>query len=108
MSSRHYYYILSADGQPIPAPTMRWAMWLETADRTVARTEIGEAEVSTVFLSLDHNFSGKGAPVLYETLVFGGQLDGEMTRYTTHEEALAGHSCMVARVKEAEQKGDDK
>ena len=92
------YYILSADGQPLPVPVMRWAVWFETADRKVALTKIGEAEISTVFLGLDHNFSGEGAPVLYETLVFGGKLDGEMMRYTTHEEALAGHVRMVTRV----------
>lgn len=78
---------------------LEWAGWFETADRTVARTEMGDVLVSTVFLGLDHSF-GKGVPILWETLVFGGKLDGEMDRYTTREAAEKGHARMVSRVKE--------
>ena len=71
-----------------------------SADRTVERTKLNdEVEVSTVFLGMDHNFGGKGNPVLWETLVFGGPLDGEMDRYTSKQEAIAGHKRMVERVK---------
>ena len=52
-----------------------------------------------LFTGLDHSFrSGNSPPVLYETLVFGGSLDGEMDRYSTFEEAVSGHRRMVARV----------
>ena len=91
-------YILK-DGEPCEVDdVLEWARWYETADRTVAKTDIGEAHVSTVFLSLDLNFQG-GLPILYETLVFGGQLDGEKDRYHTLEESMIGHERMVARVR---------
>ena len=54
--------------------------------------------MSTVFLGLNHAVSENGPPLLFETMVFGGQLDSEQERYTTWEEAELGHSAMVARV----------
>jgi hypothetical protein len=78
---------------------MEWAMEFENiAKRVVAQTQCEDSEVSTVFLGLDHNFSGRGAPVLFETMVFGGTHDGEQERYCTWDEAEAGHRAMVARI----------
>lgn len=54
------------------------------------------ARVSTVFLGLNHAF-WDGPPLWFETMVFGGPLHAEMERYTTIEEARAGHAEMVAR-----------
>lgn len=48
-----------------------------------------------MFLGLDHRHFGKGPPLLYETMVFGGEADGECARYSTRTEALAGHGRMV-------------
>jgi hypothetical protein len=76
MDNRHY--ICDENMQPVQVDDwLTWAKWYETADRHVALTEIGDAKVSTVFLSLNHAFHD-GPPLLYETLVFGGELDGEM------------------------------
>ena len=55
-----------------------------------------------MFLGLDHSFGG-GAPLLFETMVFGGPLDGEQERYSTWNEAEAGHKLMVERVQAAQQ-----
>lgn len=54
--------------------------------------------VSTVFLVLDHNYSGEGEPILFETMVFGHpkEEDNPMFRYTTYKEALEGHHKVVA------------
>lgn len=60
----------------------------------------GDVRISTVWLGLDHGW-GEGLPVIFETLVFGGPLDGEMERYTSEARALAGHATMVERVKDA-------
>lgn len=78
---------------------LEWAKWFETAERTIARTKVGLSVVSTVFLGLDHNFSNQGLPVLFETLTFGGPLDGEMERYTTLDKARMGHERMVSRTR---------
>lgn len=91
-------YVL-VDGKPRKEPDLlAWARWNETAERRVALREQGDCQVSTVFLALDHNFSGDGPPLLYETMVFGGALDGEQERASTAEEALAIHARMCARV----------
>jgi hypothetical protein len=90
------YYIL--DGHKVVAVgLLEWGTWLEThrKERIVAKTMIGDAEVSTVFLGLDHRF-GEGPPLIFESLIFGGVHDGEMEHYSTWEEAEAGHAKLVA------------
>jgi hypothetical protein len=79
-----------------------WAAWFETADRQVARDlTAGGAEVSTVFLGLDHSWTGP-PPILFETMVFGGPLSDDQDRYATWDEAVAGHASMLAKVAAAE------
>lgn len=95
-------YVLDSSGRPVAEEdVLTWARWFENADdkRIVNKTTIGSAEVSTVFLGSDHAFDVKSdAPVLYETMVFGGKMDQEMDRYSTKEEALEGHLQMCGRV----------
>lgn len=72
-----------------------------SGDRHVGLTDIGGITVSTVFLGIDHSF-GSGPPLLFETMVFdpaAGPLDEEQVRYSTEEQAAAGHAAMVERVK---------
>lgn len=86
---------------PVPCEDLvEWAMDLGNDDiRRVAYTELPDGvQISTVFLGLDHNFSGEGDPVLFETMVFGGEHNHEMVRYTTWEEAEKGHAEMVKKV----------
>lgn len=97
-------YILDDAGNPQPADLMTWARWLETSreQRIVAVNvlgEQGEQRVSTVFIGLDHSF-GSGPPLIFETMVFGGPLDGECERYSTRAEAEAGHADMLRKVRE--------
>lgn len=81
---------------PVAEPdVVKWGRWLEEADRTVGLTKTRAGEVSTVFLGLDHNFSDEGPPILFESLVFGGKLNGEGRRYATWDEAEAGHWELV-------------
>ena len=78
---------------------LQWAKWMESADRAVAKDSIGGSEVSTVFLGLDHSFVEGGPPLVFETVVFDGEFDGEMDRYSTWDEAVKGHNSMVEKVK---------
>lgn len=67
-----------------------WSKGLEAI--RVDFTKINDnVEVSTVFLSLDHNFTLEGPPILFETMVFGGQHDHYQRRYRTLGEAKKGH-----------------
>lgn len=103
-----HLYILDENGDPQPVEDpLVWARWFHTANRTVS-CDLDEGDsgktirVSTVFLGIDHSFSfGRNAPpVLWETMVFGGVLDGEMDRYTSKEAAALGHQEMCQRVSE--------
>jgi hypothetical protein len=94
------YYIMDDDHQIHTTTDIeKWAKWMEGDDnRRVALSKIGDVEISTVFLSIDHNF-GDGAPVLFETMAFDrsdGKWDEiEANRYSTYDEALEGHNQMV-------------
>lgn len=106
MSFKTERYILDADGAPqICEDLLAWGEWMSSAARHVALDQDEgpdglKIRISTVFLGLDHGFSVNGdhPPVLWETMVFGGLLDGEMQRYTSREAALRGHQAMCRRV----------
>ena len=97
MSAFPRYYIL-LDRLPVAVDMWTWARQFEKSNRKIASDRVGKARVSTVFLGLDHSFSG-GEPVLFETTVFGGPLNGEMDRYSTYSDAERGHQEMLTKVK---------
>lgn len=68
---------------------------------SVAREKVGDDEVSTVYLGIDHGFglNGDHGPILWETMIFP---DAEVCeRYRTYDEAMAGHRQMVESLKAA-------
>lgn len=105
-------YIL-VDKKAIPEDNfLKWALWLETSDRSdtiVKKSTITkgrsfwkiEFEVSTVFLGLDHNFF-KGEPLIFETMIFSSYhdhpLNDFMERYSTWNEAEIDHANIVKAV----------
>jgi hypothetical protein len=67
----------------------------------IAITPVGEdTEVSTVWMGIDHNFFGEGPPLIFETQIFGGDLDGYIWRWPNIDAARAGHDQVVAQVQE--------
>jgi hypothetical protein len=110
MSRRPLHWVLDEHGEPVPCGDLEtWARWFEAqheeAHRTgryplhVDRTVLGKVLVSTVFLAIDHNFSDHGPPVLYETMVFGPDVDDSWRhekRHYTRTQAQAYHDQVVA------------
>lgn len=119
------YYILDDDHTVVRTDLATWAAWFESdpafapdrdRDATLAagapdthrrvsvtvfdRGQPDAVEVSTVFLGLDHNWGPVGPPLLFETMVFGSDLDGSQWRYATWDEAVAGHERVVDLVRE--------
>ena len=93
-------YILNDNKEPVPCDVYLWAAWRieNEGSMRVARTEFTNGRtVSTVFLGVDHNYFGKGPPILFETVVFAsGKPEGEYTqRYATWAEAEVGHMEIV-------------
>ena len=104
---RPLWYILDKDKNPVPAENMAEAGRLLSypESRRVAQDKIFVEDygitiiISTVFLVLDHNHSPKGKPLLFESLVFNGDLNHSMNRYCTWKEAEEGHLKMLELVK---------
>ncbi len=100
------------DRQGNPITTMEWVSSFENFDEKVVRQETlpNGKWVSTVWLGLNHQF-GDGPPLIFESMVFPAKPDGppklgerdpdrdelEQRRYSTEEEALAGHAELVKR-----------
>lgn len=81
---------------------LAWARWIEHAGE---RVRVGmdffwDCQVSTVFLTTNHNFGGEGPPLLFETMIFGGgdDEDCDQWRWSTWEEAAAGHAVVCKAV----------
>lgn len=91
-------YILNDKREPIPVEDdAGWYEWFEKGEnRLVARTKVGRLMVSTVFTGYDHNFSDHGPPILFETMIFGGEPGYEpQWRCSTWTDALLMHDLAV-------------
>lgn len=94
-------YILVGHDPVLCPDLMKWGVWIQEAERHVAKTGVGDNWISTVFLGLDHSFGG-GPPVLFETMIFGGKHDEYQERYVTWDAAEAGHARAVRMVRRSE------
>lgn len=90
------YYKL--DGKtPVECTLMEYAEWMqENPDkRIVKQTTLPDGtKISTVFLGLNHAW-GDGPPILFETMVFGGEHDQFQERYETWGQAEEGHKKAI-------------
>ncbi len=96
-------YILR-HGEIIREPDLfKWGRWMQLAedDRIIEQTQVGDAKVSTVFLGLDYNFSEKGPPILFETMIFGGEHADYQDRCATLDEARKMHTRALWKVRGA-------
>ena len=90
----NYYYKL--EGQ-IPAAVesfMEWSLWIMSASTTVMINELNDSIISTRFVGIDLNpgsCNSESKPMVFETLVMGGALDGKRNFYPTWDEAIKGH-----------------
>jgi hypothetical protein len=91
---------------PVPcADLSEWAAWMDRNNRVVKQTTVGSIFISTVFMGLNHNFFGKGPPVLFETMIFLKESpdgpppldedDDRQWRYATWLEAEQHHNKLV-------------
>jgi hypothetical protein len=88
-------YILDGKTPKPVSDLFAWGRWYQKADRRVAKTTLTNgSRVSTVFLGLDHQY-GRGPPVLFETMIFGGEHDQYQARCCTWEEAELMHAEAV-------------
>ena len=93
----HGKYILE-NKEPIPCEDLIvWAKWMgnNKPELRVAETFVRGYRVSTIFLGVDHNWTG-GDPILFETMIFGaGSLDQEQIRSCTYNGAERIHEKTI-------------
>jgi hypothetical protein len=101
LTGRPNFYIL-IDHEPVPiSDPLQWGRFFNEHDlRTVGRDEVGDVLVSTVFLGLDYRFFGDGPPLLFETMMFGGEFDQQPWRFATWDQAEAFHKACVRMLKD--------
>jgi hypothetical protein len=105
-------YILDENHQPVPAGDLiEFGNFFQNdSARRVAGTRLNGLFVSTIFLGLDHR-CGYGPPLFFETMIFRETPNAEIekiqkgfdqyqTRYSTWDEALAGHNRIVTIIRE--------
>jgi hypothetical protein len=100
MTSSNHMYGKLVDRKVVPAKPIEVEQLLaDHPSRLVGEFKATSSgvRVSTVFLGINHGFADETS-LWFETMVFGGDLDGEQDRYETWEEAEVGHAAMVARV----------
>lgn len=95
-----YYRLIGREVHPIEAPDS------DPNIRRIGHTDITMLGlwVSTVFLTINHQFDPNGPPVLFETMVFPmeNMTDLYCARYSTYDEAEAGHWEAVWKVLDGE------
>lgn len=92
------WYILDENNKPIRSTIVDYGKWLqENPEKKVVKQEdIDDIRISTVFLGLDHAWPKDNVkPLLWETMIFGGEHDQYMDRYTSYEDALKGHQIAL-------------
>ena len=93
------YYTLNGH-EAVPCDLETYCkLYDDPKNKRVALTHINdETKVSTVFLGLNHNY-GDGPPMIFETMIFGSEHDEYQERYSTWDEAVAGHEKAVELAK---------
>jgi hypothetical protein len=81
---------------------VEWAKWIDSKQNVICQTQVGALRVSTTCLGFNHG--GAGVPLYYETMVFPTEAGERQWRYTTYDQALAGHMAIVYRL---QQEADD-
>jgi hypothetical protein len=94
------WYILDENNKPIRSTIVDCGEWLEeNPERKAVKQENvnDDIHVSTVFLGLDHAMPWEKdkTPILWETMIFGGEYDQYQYRYSSYQDALEGHQKAI-------------
>lgn len=93
-----YWWTLNGHNAVPAASLEEWSKEFWQIDRRVAQDTIGDAQISTVFLGINHNLT-EGPPLLFETKIFGGVHNDRIKQCSTWDEAVKQHAEAVALVR---------
>lgn len=98
-------YVLDEEGNVRPEEDLeKWSLSRENGSFIVKKEEIGDYEISTVFLGLDHSFAERSSvPILWETMVFAKKPNDPLDNYFVRcggskEQALAMHQSIIFKI----------
>lgn len=95
----HFYRLV--EQKPVRCTLAEYAQVMQDeTQRVLAQDQIGDLHISTIFTGIDRNF-GRGAPVLFETVVFG--LPDELHpqwHHSSWDEAMDHHRQLAASISE--------
>ncbi len=92
------FYTLDGKIPVVTTDVIEWGMWFSNNDKIVKQTTIHDGtRVSTVFLGLDQSWNSD-VPILFETMIFGGEHDEYQDHYATWEEAEIGHEKAIEMI----------
>lgn len=110
-----WYILEGRDIRPV-ADFIDYYRWRNAIDKDgpraalrVAADDVNDVHVSTVFLGLNHAW-GDGPPLVFETMTFDHRdsktCDEYQWRYSTLDEAEAGHRAIVEAIREGRELPD--
>jgi len=90
-------YILDENNNVVKGDLIDTAIMRESGRFIVKQEMIGDIKISTVFLGVDHSFDflGDHIPIVFETMIFGGEHNDYQTRCATWDQALEMHQTAV-------------
>ncbi|MEH1771595.1 hypothetical protein [Nostoc sp.] len=95
------YYKLEGQTPVAVDSFIEWSLWIMSASTTVMINELKDSIISTRFVGIDLNpgsSNSKSQPMVFETLVMGGAMDGKRNFYPTWDEAIQGHLKICTQV----------
>lgn len=108
----HRYYLLDENKIPYKVSAEEGLKVYEDPEmKIVQQDRVNDIFVSTVFLGMDHGWNPNDdinyKPVLFETMIFGGEHDQYQERYTSYKDALRGHFAALSLVQPPKTTEDD-
>ena len=92
-------YVLDDDNRtPVRCDDIKvWGRWFgeNREKKIVKQDDVLGSRVSTVFLGLNHEWVFNLPPLLFETMIFGGEHDLYCERCTTWDQAVIQHKRAV-------------
>ncbi|MEH2157295.1 hypothetical protein [Nostoc sp.] len=95
------YYKLEGQTPVAVDSFIEWSLWIMSASTTVMINELKDSIISTRFVGIDLNpgsYNSESKPMVFETLVMGGAMDGKRNFYPTWDEAIQGHLKICTQV----------
>lgn len=91
------YFIPNENGNPVRVGLVDFVQWKKDNDLHIAERAENGVQVSTVFLGSPYGFE-EGRPILWETMIRGGEHSGWSESHTSLDDARRGfdRACALA------------